>query len=240
MAYARNRADQRKAAALVVALHLALGAALISGLGVETVRQATETLKSYNIEEVPEPPPPPPPAREETGARQEAAPANLRSKPLPQVAPVPRIPLPAPPAAAVSAPETGRDRTAGASDQQGPGTGAGGEGNGFGGGGTGGSGAGAGGEVGSPARLVRGMRSRLDNYYLQGFAVNSGSAVLALTIDARGRVERCEVAEGTGSPMLDQELCARMASRSRWEPALDRNGQPMRVRVRYTATWSRS
>ncbi|WP_205481241.1 energy transducer TonB [Sphingomonas arenae] len=238
MAYARNRADRQKAAALVVALHVALGAALISGLGVDTVRQATETLKSYTVEEVP-PPPPPPPTLEQAGARQEPAPANMHSRPLPQVAPPPRIPLPAPPAADVRAPETGLDRTAGAADEAGPGTGAGGSGNGFGGGGTGGSGAGPGGEVGSPARLIRGMRSRLDETYLRGFAVSSGRAVLALTIDARGRVQDCEVTEGTGSPMLDQELCARMASRSRWQPALDRNGEPIPVRVRYTATWSR-
>ena len=83
------------------------------------------------------------------------------------------------------------------------------------------------------------MRSRLDQTYLRGFAVDSGRAVLALTIDARGRVASCDITEGTGNPMLDQELCARMASRSRWQPALDRSGQPIPVRVRYTATWSR-
>lgn len=239
MSYARNRADQQKAAALVLALHLALGAALLSGLGVETVRRAAATLKGYDVKTVALPDPPPP-AREEAGAEQEAAPANIRSRPLPQVAPTPVLPLPAPPAAEVTARTTGRDQTAGAADEAGPGTGAGGSGDGFGGGGTGGTSAGPGGEVGEPARLLRGMRSRLDQHYLQGFVADSGRAILMLTVDTRGRVATCAVAESTGSPLLDEELCERMASRSRWAPARSREGQPMPVNVRYTAIWSRS
>lgn len=238
MSYARNRTDQQKAAALVLALHLALGLALLSGLGVETVRRAADTLKSYDVSTVTLREPPPP-ARAEAGAKQEAAPANLRSQPLPQVAPTPMLPLPAPPAAEVGAPTTGQDLTAGAANEAGPGAGAGGSGDGFGGGGSGGTGAGPGGEVGEPARLLRGMRSRLDRHYLQGFAANSGRAILMLTVDTRGRVAACAVAESTGSPALDQELCGRMASRSRWAPARSREGQPMPVNVRYTAIWSR-
>lgn len=243
MPYARHRPDQGKAAALVVVLHLALGAALISGLGVDTVRRAAESLKSYDVRP-PEPElPVPPPTVEQAAARQQAAPPNLRSKPLPQIAPTPLLPLPAPaPAAEVSAPQAGRDLTAGAAEVAGPGTGAGGSGDGYGGGGSGGSGAGggAGGEVGAPARLLRGMRSRLDESFLRGFPAHRGEAILSLTIGTDGRVVGCQVAQGTGSDALDAELCSRMASRSRWEPARDQAGRPMPVTLRYTAVWSRS
>lgn len=241
MPYARDKADQGKSIALVAGIHLALGAVLIGGLGADPVREAADALTSIDVSLLPTPQPPPSPESEDSGAREEAAPENIRSKPLPLQAPVPRVPVPSPTAAAeVSAQETGTDRTAGAADRVGPGTGAGGDGSGFGGGGTGGSGAGPGGGIGSPAKLLRGMRSRLDESLLRGFATDRGSAVLNLTIGTDGRVERCTVAESTGSAPLDAELCSRMASRSRWAPAQDRTGRPIPVNVRYTAVWSRS
>jgi protein TonB len=243
MTYARTKADQRKAAALVVALHVAMGAALISGLGVDIARHAADRLHSYSVVEVPPPPPKSPPltTRTRAGAEQEPARANVRSAPLPQVAPTPRLAVPSPtPAAVADARETGLDRTAGAADLAGPGTGAGGSGDWPGGGGLGGSGAGSGTQVASPARMLRGMRSRLNGSYLDGFMVDSGRAVLSLLIDTRGRVAGCTVTEGTGNAVLDDELCMRMASRSRWAPALDTAGRPIPVNLRYTATWSRS
>lgn len=229
---------------LVVGLHLALGFALISGLAVDGTRRASESLKSYDVPALLPPPPEllPPPRVERAGAERPAAPANLRSRPLPVAAPVPLFPLPAPvPAAEVSAPEPGLDLTAGAADHPGSGTGAGGAGTGFGGGGSGGSGAGttSEGEIGAPARLLRGMRSRLNEAFMRGLPANTGQAILTLTVGTNGRVVECSVAESTGSPALDAELCARVASRSRWQPAHDKAGRPLAVNVRYTAVWSR-
>ena len=240
MTYARTRADQGKSMALAVAVHLGLGAALLSGLAVETVRRGTDSIASFDVVEVPPAlPDPPKPQPQTSGAKEEAAPPNLRSKPLPIVAPPPRVPLPAlQPASEVRAPVEGTDRTAGAAAVAGPGTGAGGVGDGFGGGGTGNSGVGSG-ALGSPARLVRGMRSRLDHRFFVGLAPNAGSAVLALTIGPEGRVLECGIVQGTGSAALDGELCRRMAERSRWSPARDLAGRPIPAKVHYTATWSR-
>lgn len=240
MAYARTRADRGKSMALAAAVHVAFGAALLSGFAVETVRRASDSIASFDVVELPPPAPDPPKVvPEASGAKDEAAPLNVRSKPLPLVAPPPRVPLPSlQPASAVRAPIEGTDRTAGAAAVAGPGTGAGGNGNGFGGGGTGSSGVGSG-EVGAPARLVRGMRSRLDRHYLDGVAANAGMAILGLTVGPDGRVVECGIVHGTGSPVLDAELCRRMAERSRWLPARDREGRPIPVKLRYTATWSR-
>jgi protein TonB len=245
MPYVTNKADRAKAIALVTAIHLALGAALIAGLAGDTVRRAADTLKSFDVRELPPPPevePPPPPDSQAAAAKDEPAPPNLHSTPAPVVAPKPPIPLPVPSpvrTAEVRAPTEGADRTAGAAAVAGPGTGAGGSGSGFGGGGTGGSGAGSGGGLGLEARLVRGMRSRLDRYFMEGLAADSGQVVLGLTVGADGRISRCQPLSSSGNPALDSELCRRMTERSRWQPARDRAGRPVTVSVRYTATWSK-
>ncbi len=245
MPYLRDRTDRGKAAALVVALHAALGAALLWGLAGGSAKRAVDALKSFDVLE------PPPPAREEpplqpapAAARDEPAPPDLKARPAPAVVPPPAIPLPIPspvPTADESAPVTGADPSAGAAAMRGPGTGAGGTGSGFGGGGSGGSGSGGdGGGLGSEARLLRGMQSRLDGRLLATLAGNRGELPMALTVGPAGRVIRCTPLGTTGNPVLDGELCRRMAERSRWIPARDRTGRPVPVSVRYTATWSRN
>ena len=241
MPYAADPRDRAKSAAIVIALHAGLGAGLIFGLAGDRVRQAAESLKSFDVLEPPPPPQPepPPPDESESAAKDEAAPPDLRSKPAPVVAPTP-VPLPSPVRTSDErAPIEGSDRSAGAAAVAGPGTGAGGTGSGFGGGGRGGEGSGSGAGLDSPARLLRGMRSRLDSSLLRGLPADRGEVVLVLSVGPDGRVASCRPLGSSGSPALDAELCRRMAERSRWEPARDRAGRPVAVSLRYTATWSK-
>lgn len=239
-----DRKERARALAGVLLVHAALGAALLSGLSVQTVSEAVERLKTFNIDAPPPPlaePPPPPTLREESSAPEdEAAPANVRSRPTPVVAPDPRVSLPVPlpiNTAETPGPE-GTDRTAGASNVPGVGTGAGGKGSGFGGGGSGGSGAGSGGGLGSEARLLGGHRSRLSSSVLSEVGFRNGSVPLRLTIGANGRVTACRPQGTSGSARLDRELCRIMTSSSRWAPAKDRAGRPISVQLTYVATYS--
>ena len=54
-----------------------------------------------------------------------------------------------------------------------------------------------------------------------------------------GRVTDCRIIQGTGAADVDQALCSLMIRQSRWTPARDRQGRPITVQVRYTATWNK-
>ena len=56
-----DRPDQAKAIAAVVAVHIALAAAILTGLNVRMVTHVVEQLKTFDIREPPPPPPEPPP-----------------------------------------------------------------------------------------------------------------------------------------------------------------------------------
>jgi hypothetical protein len=43
--------------------------------------------------------------------------------------------------------------------------------------------------------------------------------------------------QSTGDNQVDHTLCNLMIRRSRWAPARDRQGHPITVQLRYTATW---
>ncbi len=71
------------------------------------------------------------------------------------------------------------------------------------------------------------------------FVADSGFGYLWLTVSETGRVTDCSVMQTTGDPEVDEALCDLMIRQSRWAPALDRQGRPIEVKVRYTATWSK-
>jgi protein TonB len=182
------------------------------------------------IQPLPEPQPPPPDdpgkAKEEEGA------AGKKAEPTPIVAPKPAVVIPAtPPVPAAPIAGTGSASTAGAATA-GTGPGAGGSGTGRGGGGSGG-----GGGIGTEARLLGGNSSRLPSSLLRVFAANQGYGHMWLTVAENGRVTDCSVLQTTGDAQVDQALCSLMIRQSRWAPARDRQGRPITVRVRYTATW---
>lgn len=243
MPYLRDRADRGKAMAMVAALHVALGAALLTGLAGGPVHEAVRSLRSPTIEPLTlEPQPPAPKAKTSApAARDEAAPPDLLARPTPVVAPRPLLPLPARSPVNTSderALAEGADRSAGAAAVAGPGTGAGGAGDGFGAGGAGGEGSGGRGGLASQARLLSGNLVRRDYSRLRGFGIPSGQAVLSLTVGPAGRLTGCTAIQGSGSPGLDGQLCSVLMARSRWASALDQSGRPVTVQLRYTATWS--
>lgn len=228
-----TRPDKVKAIAGIVAVYAVIAGAVLLMPSDSPLRVGEqEPTDLINIRELPPPQPPPP---EEPGkAEEEEGAAGRKAEPTPVVAPEPKIELPAkPPVPAAPVAGTGSASTAGAATA-GTGPGAGGSGTGRGGGGSGG-----GGGIGSEARLLGGNSSRLPSSLLRGFAADRGYGHLWLTVSESGRVTDCSVLQSTGDARVDQALCSLMIRRSRWAPARDRQGNPISVRVRYTATWSK-
>jgi periplasmic protein TonB len=230
--YRQSNPDRAKAALAALLVHAAIGAAFLTGLVVNVSKQEAEVLDTFDVA-----PPPPPPLvveQQESAAKGDPGDAGKKAEPTPVVAPKPRIEVPAkPPIAAAPVAGQGAASSAGAAIA-GSGTGAGGSGSGRGGGGAGGAGTG----IGSDARLLGGNRGRVSRHLLRPFAEDHGYAHLLLTIADTGRVTGCTVIQGTGIQAVDQAICGVM-SRSRWAPARNKQGQPITVQVRYTATWSK-
>lgn len=243
MAYDRatDRSDRAKALAGVLLVHLALGALILSGLNVRSVGEAVQRLKTFDIRETPPPRvEPPPPQPEVSGApEEEAAPANIQSRPTPVVAPPPQVSLPVPlpmNVAQTPGPE-GADRTAGASNLPGAGTGAGGQGSGFGGGGGGGTGTGAGrGDGRTPARLLNKIPDR-EYRRISGRRMPRGSAAITVKVGPDGAASNCRVARSSGDPQVDAAVCAAATRFLRFRPALDAAGRPIAQDITYTPTW---
>lgn len=242
MPWQPQRRDRTKTLGLVLLVHAALGAALLQGLAGEPLRRVSDALVTFNVPPPALPPPPPPPAPAKEAAPRESGATDLEAKPAPVVRPEPAVRLPVPPplpSATEASPRTGIDNDAGAGDRVGEGRGGGAGGSGTGGGGTGGTGAGSAGGAVSAARLLSGNLSRGDYRRIRGFGAPRGQAVLAIEVSAQGRVSRCLPFASSGNPALDEELC-RLLARTRWEPARDRDGNPVAVALRYVATWDRN
>jgi protein TonB len=229
-----SRPDRAKAIAAVVAVHAAIAALILTSPA--TVSMIGESDPTVLIDIKPPPPPPPPePQPQAERAKDEEGAAGKKAEPTPIVAPKPRIVVPAkPPVVAAPIAGTGSSASAGAATA-GSGPGAGGSGSGRGGGGSGGGGGG----IGTEARLLGGNSSRLPSSLLRQFAADRGYGHLWLTISESGRVTDCNVLQTTGDARVDQALCSLMIRQSRWAAARDRQGNPITVKVRYTATWSK-
>lgn len=228
-----TRPDKAKAIAGVLAVYaVVVGAALLMPSDSPLRIGGQEPTVLIDVKQLPEPEPSPP---EEPGkAAEEEGAAGKKAEPTPVVAPKPRIEVPAnPPVAAAPIAGTGSATTAGAATS-GTGPGAGGSGTGRGGGGGGG-----GGGIGAEARLLGGNSSRLPSSLLRVFAADRGFGQLLLTVAESGRVTDCSVLQSTGDSQVDAALCSLMIRRSRWSPARDRQGNPITVKIRYTATWSK-
>jgi protein TonB len=229
-----TRPDKAKAVAGVALVYaLVVGAVLVMPSDSGLRPGESEPMVLIDVKEVPQPQPPPP---EEAGkAELEEGAAGKRAESTPVVAPKPAIEVPVRPQV-VAAPVagTGSATTAGAATS-GTGPGAGGAGKGPGGGGSGG---GAG--IAAQAKLLGGNSSKLPARLLRGFSTERGYGHLLLTVATTGRVTDCEVLQTTGDTGVDQALCNLMIGQSRWEPARDSAGQPITVKVRYTATWKKN
>lgn len=230
MAYrSEKRTDRWKAITAVAAVHLVLGAVIITGLNVEMVRDTVERLQSFDVTlEQPPPEQPPPEVRQDRAEQPEG---ETGAAPTEIVAPEPRIPTEQPVAAAPVA-GTGTASTTGTGTSgQGPGAGSGRT-------GTGGGGTGAPGAGNTPARLVRNI-SRSDYRRLTSGRMPAGSAGLAIGVDRTGRVNSCRVVHSSGDPVIDAGLCPLVAARLRFEPARDAQGRPIPYFTQYMARWRR-
>lgn len=241
MPWQPQQQDRKKTLTLVLVLHAGLGLALWHGLAGEPLRRASESLTTYNVA-LPEPPlTPPDPSRDRAAAKErEAGATDLEAQAAAIVRPAPQVRLPVPPnlrTADEASPVAGLASSAGAGREAGQGRGAGSGGDGTGGSGSGGSGTGAGGPD-SQAHLISGNLSRGDYRRIRSFGAPRGQAVLAIEVGPEGRLTRCLPLSSSGNPELDFELC-RLLARTQWEPARNRDGEPVAVALRYVANWDR-
>jgi len=165
--------------------------------------------------------------REAEGA---ASAKNIRSQATPVVAPKPPIQLPIPPPMPVTqTPNSGSDRTQGASNVVGPGTGAGGVGTGTGSGGSGtGTGGGGSGGIATRPTLITpklGRRHYPDEvfrYWPRGAAV-----FIQFRVQVDGRATDCKINRSSGVAAIDQWTCRLAETHLRFRPAADERGRPV-------------
>lgn len=224
-----DTSSKAKALMAVVAVHAALGAAILTGLNVDVVERVVDRLQTIDILLPPPPPkPPPPPAPELKKVRLEEGAAGKKADPSPIVAPKPRIPVQSPlPAAPVAG--TGSATTSGAATA-GTGTGAGGSGAGRGGGGTDYS-------HFTPARLVRNL-SRRHYRQLAAFNMPNGVVNTHIVISATGVVRQCRIVRSSGDRSVDSSVCQLISRELRFRPATDASGQAIEFNTQYLARWN--
>ncbi len=227
--------DRAATIALVVAIHAALGFALINLSGNVRNMLPQEVIETFDISEPPPPPPPPVveklPEPEKAKPKQDegaASAKNIKSKATPVVAPKPPIQLPIPqPMPAATKPSTGSDSTSGASNVVGPGTGAGGQGTGTGSGGSG-TGTGGGGNGGGTRPTVVQSTTLTMRDYPREIARNwprGGRVFVAVRVQLDGRATDCKVNRSIGDPNIDTWTCRLVEQRVRFRPAVDGNGR---------------
>jgi periplasmic protein TonB len=223
-----DRPDKVKAIAAVIAVHAALAFAILTGLNVEMVKGAVDSLKTFDIREPPPPPPQPPPPqpRPEQQKKPQGAPAK-RAEPSPVVAPPPRLPLPSPvPAAKVAG--TGSASTSGAA-ASGTGTGAGGSGNGPGGGGYGSY---------TPARRITKIPDR-EYRGLAATGLQAGTVGVTIKVNTDGSVSNCRIARSSGNDFADALMCQLTLRYIRFDPARDPGGRAVAQDVTFYPNWWR-
>lgn len=228
----------------VLAVHLAIGVALIRGLGVDLPAVARDGLTLVTLLPDRPPPPParrPPPPRAAHHARNGAAsPPNLRSRATELVAPPtpPIILAPPPPVVVALAANTGNRATTGSAPVRGPGTGSGGIGTGT---GNGDRGDGPGDGEGDGDGGFRWLSGRLkDSDYPRAAlkAGASGTVGLRWTVGVTGRVTDCTVTRSSGNADLDNTTCRLITRRFRYRPDHDAAGRPVPTVVTGEHSWT--
>ena len=224
--YRQSRPEKAKAAAAAVIVHLAIGAAFLTGLATDVAQRQSDALQTFDVT-------PPPPIvdvqPDDSAPSGDPGEAGVKAEPTPVVAPEPEIAVPAiPPIAAAPVPGQGAAPSAGAA-AAGTGTGAGGSGQGLGGGG---SGAGR-----SPAVLISGTLNRRDVRQFAALGLPVGRADLDLVISPQGSVQYCQILKSSGLVRVDEILCRIAGQRFRFRPARERDGRPIGYRINYHANW---
>ena len=221
---------------MIVLIHGALAFALIN-----LSQPVRDSLPEDVVEifDVTEPPPPkedavvePIPAPQQDAPKEQegaASPKNIRSQATPVVAPKPRIALPIPPPMPVTqTPNTGSERTQGASDVVGPGTGAGGVGTGTGSGGSGrGTGGGGSGGIATRPAVIRGITNRDYPDEVARYWPRGGAVFIAIRVLPNGKATDCKINRSIGVPAIDQWTCRLVEQRAVFRPATDASGRPV-------------
>jgi protein TonB len=225
MSYANRRqmsGNRTIAIVFVALLHVLLGYALITGLAYNVVKQVTEDLKTFDVEEEPppppeEPPPPPPEKQVETPPPPVVSPPPLvrtNTPPPPvstvNVAPPPVITTTAPPIppAPPAPPPPPPPPPAPVKVQ--------------------------------PAKARANLASYFsDDDYPQDAIRNEqqGTTGVRLDIGPDGRVTNCTVTSSSGSSSLDNTTCRLLRSRARFTPATDSSGARTRDTTNTRIVW---
>ncbi|MET0377319.1 MAG: energy transducer TonB [Rhizorhabdus sp.] len=223
MAYAdRNVAGSRVVAIVVVAVLVAvLGYVFVTGLAMKYIKEKTEELDVFDVqdpppppEEVPPPPPPPdspvpppptqvvtPPAVvqvpvpappiQSTNVPQPQPPTSPPAPPAPPAPPQPPAP-PAPPRVAKKLTPRGQPQSWVTNDDY-------------------------------PAAALR--------------SESEGTTGVRLDVDASGKVSNCTVTSSSGSSLLDNTACSLLRRRARFNPAEDASGNKIPASWPGRFTW---
>ena len=234
-----DRRDSARSAAIVGAIHVVLGWALLTGLGISPRPAVLDRpLVLIDLADEPDPSPPvvqmlPEPAPEPTQKPKDpegaAAPPNVRNTPTEVVAPEPKVLLPVPPPLP-AAPVAGQGTApaAGAAPVPGPGTGRGGVGNGLGAGLSGnGTGGGGGGGVAEGPEYLSGEIGWRDVPPAVLAQRPRGTVGFRLLVGRDGRLHDCRVTRSSGNRGLDAATCTAALRRLRFAPARDTAGRPV-------------
>ncbi|WP_343042806.1 energy transducer TonB [Sphingomonas lacunae] len=198
---------------LVGTITFLLGWLLVSGLAINVVKKVAEKLDVIDVaEEVPveEPPPPPPPPDQPLPP----PPVVVPPSPLPSVSTnvvrdtVPTPPPPQPPTPVYTPPPVAAPPAT--PDR-------------------------------SRAARPRGREAEwvtTDDYPSSAIREEAeGVTGTRLTVGADGRVTGCEVVSSSGNAALDQAACRNLQRRGRFEPALDRDGNPTATTYNKRVRW---
>ena len=208
MAYADQGMTTTKLVALIMAVAIValIGLAMVLGLTISKLKEEIERVTTIDIEE-PEPeepdePPPPEEPRETAPPPPVAPPAPINIAPAPPpIRTQPTIPPPAPPAQRIPPPAP----------------------------------------VAPPAPppapdMSRGVQTRNERRWAGQIQENypsralreevEGTVGVRVTVTPDGRATGCSVTASSGSSVLDEAACRGMERYARFDPALDRSGNP--------------
>ncbi|QUL37455.1 energy transducer TonB [Erythrobacter sp. JK5] len=210
MAYADQQMSGNKVVSIVIValIHVLIGWLLISGLAIKGAQAVIERVTTVDIEEPPppeEPDEPPPEQPQDTAPPPPVAPPppiSIAPTP-PRIQTQPTIPPPAPPALRIPPPAP----IAPPAPPPPP--------------------APSRARDATPDGQSRWARRIQENYPSRALREEiEGTVGVNVTIDANGRVSGCSVTGSSGSSILDDAACRGMERYARFNPALDRDGNP--------------
>lgn len=227
--YRQSNPDRAKAAAAALLVHVAIGAAFLTGLVTHVSQRPSEVLQTFDVTELP--PPPIVEVEEQSAPKDDPGEAGKKAEPTQIVVPEPKIRVPAkPPVPAAPVQGPGAAQSAGAAIA-GTGTGAGGTGSGLGGGGSGGSGTGF-----TPPRQTRKIPDR-EYRRISASGLRNGSVAVRIVVSPEGRAASCRTARSSGNPSVDALVCQLTQQYVRYRPARDANGRPVSWELTWEPYW---